>query len=206
MGLRRGGTRCHTPALRHEGVLRDGLASLMTWHPLVRDPAPARKAGKQQASVSCRSSHDDHGHPRLAAGTLGISHLVRVPGAPAGRARRPAPREGPRSPLGGRRGGGTALLATYSAARPGSPDTGWIAAAASRSAAARIAAIWLLACCRTTAAARSAASCMALTSAHAHCVVLAAWPSARLRMRHACQSESVSRNRPGCCGYPACCG
>jgi hypothetical protein len=136
---------------------------------------------------------------------LGISHLVRVPGAPAASAWRPAPREGPRSPLGGRRGGGTALLATYSAARPGSPDTGWIAAAASRSAAARIAAIWLLACCRTSAAARSAASCMALTSAHAQCLMLAAWPSARLRIRHACQSEPVSRNRPGCCGYLASC-
>jgi hypothetical protein len=133
----------------------------------------------------------------------GIRHLVRVPGAPAAPAWRPAPGEGPRSPLGGRRGGGTALAA--SSARPGSPDTGWIVAAASRSAAARIAAIWLLACCRTAAAARSAASCMALTSAHAHCVMLAAWPSARLRIRHACQSESVSRNRPGCCGYPASC-
>ena len=132
-----------------------------------------------------------------------MSHLVRVPGAPA-RAWRPAPGEGPRSPLGGRRGGGTALVAA-SSARPGSPATGWIVAAASRSAAARIAAIWLAACCRTAAAARSAASCMALTSAHAHCVMLAAWPSARFRIRHACHSESVSRNRPGCCGYPLSC-
>ena len=144
----------------------------------------------------CRSPHNDHGRSGLiAAGTPGVSHLVRVPGAPAARAWRPAARECPRSPLGGRRGGGTALLAT-SSARPGSPATGWIVAAASRSAAARIAAIWLPACCRTAAAARSAASWMALTSAHAHCVMLAAWPSARLRIRHACQSESVSRNRP----------
>jgi hypothetical protein len=95
------------------------------------------------------------------------------------------------------------VLAAFSAGRPGSPDTGMIAAAASRSAAARIAAIWLLACCRIAAASRSAASCMALIRAHAACVMAASWPSARLRIRHARQSESVSRNRPGCGGCPA---
>jgi hypothetical protein len=152
------------------------------------------------------AGHDRHG--RAVCGcTLGISHLVCVPGAPAVRAWGPATEaEGPRSPLVGRRGGGTALLATYSSARPGSADRGRIAAAASRSAATRIAAIWLLACCRTAAASRSAASCMALTSAQAQCLMLAALPSARFRIRHACQSESVSRNRPGRCGYPASCG